>query len=104
MKIEILTGNEAERLIKDEVFLGEWLELYERCNWGSVYQSEDFVLTWYECYRSKYVPLIVTGVNPEGRLIGLFTLATQSETGRIVVAGRQPCRISIMAVRFPILR
>ncbi len=87
MKIEILTGNEAERLIKDEVFLGEWRELYERCNWGSVYQSEDFVLTWYECYRSKYIPLIVTGVNPEGRLIGLFTMATHSETGKIVVAG-----------------
>jgi CelD/BcsL family acetyltransferase involved in cellulose biosynthesis len=87
MKIDILTGKEAERLIKDEVFLGEWRELYERCNWGSVYQSEDFVLTWYECYRSKYVPLIVTGISPEGRLIGLFTLATQSETGRIVVAG-----------------
>lgn len=87
MKIEIFIGPAAEKLLGDAGFRTRWKELYDRCSWGSVYQSEEFVLTWYSTYKSQYVPVILTGETLEGELAGLFTLAIQSESGNIVVAG-----------------
>src|SRR5262249_39579716 len=55
--------------------------------WGSVFQSEDFVLTWYETYVNQFAPVIVTGINGDGELIGLFTLATDKKSGELVAAG-----------------
>ncbi len=90
MKIEILMGYEAERLIEGAEFRGKWRKLYDKCPWGSVFQGEDFVVTWYATYRGQFTPVIVTGANPDGELAGLFTLAVTSESresGQLVVAG-----------------
>ena len=87
MKIEILTGPAAEKQLGDLEFCRRWKELYDSCPWGSVYQGEEFVLTWYSTYRSQYLPVILTGTTPEGEMAGLFTLAVHLESGRLVVAG-----------------
>ncbi len=87
MKIVAAVGAEAERLIGSPEFRAEWKRLYENCPWGSVYQSEEFVVTWYEVYRSQFTPVIVTGVNNQGELAGLFTLAVATESEQLVVAG-----------------
>ncbi|MGH9838064.1 MAG: GNAT family N-acetyltransferase, partial [Blastocatellia bacterium] len=90
MKIEILMGHEAERLIEGAEFRGKWRKLSDKCPWGSVFQGEDFVVTWYAAYRSQFTPVIVTGASPDGELAGLFTLAVTSESresGQLVVAG-----------------
>ncbi len=87
MKIEVLTGREAERLIEDAEFRRKWKKLYDKCPWGSVFQGDDFVVTWYETYRSQFTPAIVTGTNLGGELAGLFTLAIAAESGQLVVAG-----------------
>lgn len=85
--IEISEGVEAEKLIGDPDFLSQWEELDRRCGWASVYQGRDFVLCWYDCYRDRYSPLVVAGRDGHGRLVGLFTLAIHTDTGRITAAG-----------------
>lgn len=87
MKIVAAVGAEAERLIRSSEFRAEWKRLYEICPWGSVYQSEEFVVTWYEVYSSQFTPVIVTGINNRGELAGLFTLAVTMESEQLVVAG-----------------
>ncbi|MDX2031913.1 MAG: GNAT family N-acetyltransferase [Blastocatellia bacterium] len=87
MKIEIVMGPAAKTLVGDAEFRQQWKTLYDGCSWGSVYQSEEFVLTWYATYKSHYLPVIVTGTTSEGALVGLFTLAIESESGNLVFAG-----------------
>jgi len=87
MNVELLTDNAAKQLIGDTKFLEKWKRLYDKCPWGSVFQSEDFVLTWYETYVNQFAPVIVTGINGDGELIGLFTLATDKKSGELVAAG-----------------
>src|SRR5262245_38016011 len=87
MKIELLTDNAAKKLIGDAKFRGKWKELYDKCPWGTVFQSADFVITWYETYVNQYAPVIVSGIDGEGELVGLFTLATDTKSGELVAAG-----------------
>src|SRR5215510_3004259 len=87
MKIELLTDKAAKKLIEDAKFREKWKELYDKCPWGTVFQSADFVITWYETYVNQFAPVIVTGIDGEGELVGLFTLATEMKSGELVVAG-----------------
>ena len=81
------SGKSAFDLISDPVFLHKWLDLYEACSWGTVYQSPEFVQTWYDIYREQFVPVILTMEGPKNRLYGLLTLAINRSTGRLVYAG-----------------
>jgi len=87
MKIELVRDNAAKKLIGDAKFREKWKELCDKCPWGTVFQSADFVITWYETYVNQYAPVIVTGINGEGELVGLFTLATDTKSGELVAAG-----------------
>src|SRR5262245_29950375 len=87
MKIEILADNTAKKLLEDAKFLEKWEKLYDKCPWGSVFQSADFVDTWYETYFNQFAPVIVTGLNGGGERVGLFTLAVDTKSGELVVAG-----------------
>jgi CelD/BcsL family acetyltransferase involved in cellulose biosynthesis len=87
MKIEILIGDNAHELIRDKRFREQWKRLYDGCPWSSVFQNEDFVVTWYETYRDRFTAVIVIGLNEEAEIAGLFTLAIEKESGRLVVAG-----------------
>jgi CelD/BcsL family acetyltransferase involved in cellulose biosynthesis/GNAT superfamily N-acetyltransferase len=89
MEIDVLTGCDADNLIGNTGFHERWKKLYDQCPWGTVYQSEPFVGAWYETYRSQYTPVIVVGLDDEGELVGLLTLAEATESGQLVVAGRQ---------------
>src|SRR5215468_1612512 len=87
MKVELLTNNAAKKLIEDAKFREKWKKLYDKCPWGSVFQSAEFVATWYETYVNQYTPVIVAGINDEEKLVGLFTLATDMKSGELVAAG-----------------
>jgi CelD/BcsL family acetyltransferase involved in cellulose biosynthesis len=87
MKIEISFGHAAQELIEDAEFSGRWKSLYDKCPWGSVFQCEDFVGAWYKTYKDRFDPVVVTGYNAEGEMVGLFTLASDTKTGGIVAAG-----------------
>ncbi len=87
MIIEILIGQDAEKLIKDREFSRKWIELYQKCRWATVFQSEDFVVTWYKTYKDKYSPVIVFGLNGNRELAGLLSLAVNIRSGELIIAG-----------------
>jgi CelD/BcsL family acetyltransferase involved in cellulose biosynthesis len=87
MKVEVLTGSEAEKLFENIVFCEDWRRLSAACPWASVFQEPGFVTTWYSTYRSRYTPVIVIGINEHDEKVGLFTLATCNDSGQLVVAG-----------------
>jgi CelD/BcsL family acetyltransferase involved in cellulose biosynthesis len=87
MKVEISIGTEAQKLIEDAEFCERWKRLYDKCPWGSVFQSEDYVGAWYNTYRGHFDPVVITGFDDEGEMVGLFTLASDTKTGAIVAAG-----------------
>jgi CelD/BcsL family acetyltransferase involved in cellulose biosynthesis len=83
--INLFTGSKALSLLSEAQFSKEWDDLYKSCKWATVYQAKEFVLTWYEIYCNRYLPVIVTEIN-EGRLTSLLALA-KDENGLIVGAG-----------------
>ncbi|MCI0664364.1 MAG: GNAT family N-acetyltransferase [Acidobacteria bacterium] len=87
MEVEVLIGPSAIGLIKNPEFLKKWKKLYQDCPWGSVFQDIDFVNTWYTIYQSSYIPVVVTGIDSNGQLVGLFTLALSRDSDKLVVAG-----------------
>jgi CelD/BcsL family acetyltransferase involved in cellulose biosynthesis len=87
MNIEILKGQDAERMLGSADFLRNWRNLYGRCPWGTVFQSEEFVTAWYSAYRNQFAPVIVVGTDNDGELAGLFTLAISIDSEMLEVAG-----------------
>jgi CelD/BcsL family acetyltransferase involved in cellulose biosynthesis len=87
MKVELLADGAAKQLIEDAKFREQWKKLYDQCPWGSVFQSADFVITWYETYVNQFTPVIVAGINGRDELVGLFTLASDTKSGELVAAG-----------------
>jgi CelD/BcsL family acetyltransferase involved in cellulose biosynthesis/RimJ/RimL family protein N-acetyltransferase len=83
----IIRGTEAEQKLKDAGFLEQWTRLYQECTWASPCQSPGFVTAWHDCYRDRYTPLIVSEVSASGELTGLISLATETSSGRVTVAG-----------------
>src|SRR5688572_10210969 len=75
--ITIHMGEDAWDLFSQESFLAEWKILYETCSWATVFQSQAFVITWYQTYRQKYLPIVVKKMEG-GKLTGLLTLALHS--------------------------
>ena len=82
--MEIFLKEATDRLFKDEKFLESWDQLMEICPWSTVFQSKDFVLTWYSFYK-EYIPIVLTDWNGKN-LTGIFTL-TLDKKGNITAAG-----------------
>lgn len=87
MKVGMFTSQDALGLIESEEFRLGWKNLYSKCPWSSVFQSDDFVITWYRAYQERYRPLIITGNDARGNLTGLLTLAIDKVDHELVVAG-----------------
>ncbi len=71
---QLLTGDEVMDLLKDEEFLSQWDLLYHKCSWATVFQSRNFVYTWYMLFEDHYLPIVVKS-ETDGKLDGLITLA-----------------------------
>lgn len=89
VEINLLFEESARAALDDLAFQASWRRLYELCPWGTMLQSPDFCLPWYEVYRDLYQPLLVTATDSLGNLVGLFTLAVGEADGQLVVAGAQ---------------
>ncbi|MCX2742203.1 GNAT family N-acetyltransferase [Pontibacter anaerobius] len=68
----------------DEEFLLSWKELYEKCPWATIFQSSEYVLTWYKVYHHEFPPILVIATS-RGKLTGL--LALNVAKNKIVGAG-----------------
>jgi CelD/BcsL family acetyltransferase involved in cellulose biosynthesis len=85
--IVISSDENAFNLISEPVFLHQWRDLCEACSWGTVFQSPDYVKAWYETFRERFIPVILSMAGSKGQLRGLFTLAISRSTGQLVYAG-----------------
>ena len=86
MKIDILSGAEATTWLREEANREKWKDLYSRCPWGTVCQSEEFVAPWYDAYERLYTPVIVFSTGASGKLAGLMTMAVANDSGELSVA------------------
>lgn len=53
-------GNQVSKsLTMNQDFLVFWKALWNKCPWATIFQSPDFVLTWFECFPD-YTPTLIT--------------------------------------------
>jgi CelD/BcsL family acetyltransferase involved in cellulose biosynthesis len=81
--MQIFEKEEGYRLLKDNSFIKAWKKILDECPWGTVFQSSEFVVTWFEFYKDYY-PIIVTDWDGKS-LNGILTLT--SSNGVLVAAG-----------------
>ncbi|HEY1025283.1 MAG TPA: GNAT family N-acetyltransferase [Sphingobacteriaceae bacterium] len=84
--VQLHAGNEALAHLLDNKFMDCWDSLYQACPWGTVFQSKEFVLTWYETYAPQWMPVLVRAEN-NGTATGILTLAKASNRLFITGAG-----------------
>ncbi|SIR44163.1 GNAT family N-acetyltransferase [Pontibacter lucknowensis] len=86
--LELLAGEEVMHLLEDATYLTEWDSLYHSCHWATVFQSPDFVTTWYRLYQHAYQPILIREYT-KGVLSGLLTLALPLHrlNGRTFIVG-----------------
>ena len=83
--VDLVIGENVLELLSDEKFLKDWDQLYHNCPWATVFQSKEFVSTWYNIYNKKYLPILVKAISG-GELTGLLPLCRVKD-GLIVGAG-----------------
>lgn len=91
MIIQILIGRDAREQIADQDWRNRWIKLFGECPWATSMQSLPFVESWYETYREAYTPVLVTSFNDKNEFSGLFALAIEQKTNRLVAAGDHLC-------------
>jgi CelD/BcsL family acetyltransferase involved in cellulose biosynthesis len=87
LTVVINTEVSACRQFSAPGFAEAWDALYLQCPWATRFQSLEFVTTWYETYRERFSPVLVSKSNLDGMLIGALPLAVSRDKGRLVVAG-----------------
>ena len=86
LPVEILQGEDADRLLADATFIAEWSALRDQCPWATPFQSPAFAATWYRVYRSRANPVLVLS-RANGRLRSLLPLAHIPARNQLAVAG-----------------
>lgn len=79
----IFQNEKSTALLLSPQFLDAWDKLYHNCPWSTVFQSKEFVLSWYECFE-KYPKIIVTDWDGQ-KLTGLLTLTKTNK--KLIAAG-----------------
>ncbi|GGG12516.1 GNAT family N-acetyltransferase [Pontibacter amylolyticus] len=72
--IDLLVGNDVMLLLANVNFIAEWNQLYSVCPWATIFQTYDFVASWYKHYSDRHTPIVVLS-RYRGRLTGLLPLA-----------------------------
>lgn len=86
-RVDLLVGEDAHALIRSPAFIGSWNSLTERCDHATAFQSPSFVISWYECYASRWQPVIARSIDGDGELKGLWLLAFAPEEELLAHAG-----------------
>jgi hypothetical protein len=79
--LDLLIGQDVLAFVTDERFFAAWDDLYNACPWATIFQTRDFVASWYKHYSHKHTPILILS-RYKGRLTGLLPLADNiSELG-----------------------
>ena len=87
MAIKIKKGKRAIEQLTAHAFRESWQKIYEQCPWAAPALSFDYVSIWYEVYRQRFSPILVSKEGPNGELLGVLPLAEQKDDGSLTVAG-----------------
>lgn len=87
MTIVVRMGDEALAHISSPGFLIAWKALLQACGWSTACQHPDFIIPWYEIYKERCVPVVVTEEDNNGSIIGLLPLALTDNKKLLVGAG-----------------
>ncbi|WP_143962611.1 GNAT family N-acetyltransferase [Litoribacter populi] len=74
VEMKVLVGDEVFDFLENNENQNRWDQLFEKCPWKTVFQSRDFISTWYKHYRGSYYPIVVQSMQGDD-LIGLLCLA-----------------------------
>lgn len=85
LEIELLVGDDVLKHLLDEELILGWDILYNSCPWSTVFQSREYVTSWYQVYSETYLPILVKGVFGN-QLNSLIALARDKD-GVITGAG-----------------
>ncbi|MBD8490481.1 GNAT family N-acetyltransferase [Echinicola sp. CAU 1574] len=75
---QVYIQDNACSLLNDNIFQEKWDKLYEDCEWATVFQKKEFILTWYQVNANEYSPIIVFLIQDD-KLLGLLCLATKKK-------------------------
>src|ERR1700730_11099372 len=87
MTLSLSHGKEARETISNPGFQFQWAQLHQACPGATAFQSPGYIAAWYEAYKDQYSPLVVSEFSAAGDLVGLFPLAAENGSGRLIVAG-----------------
>jgi CelD/BcsL family acetyltransferase involved in cellulose biosynthesis len=87
MAVVVRTGDEALTCITTPAFVKGWEALLHDCTWSTACQHPDFIVPWYQIYRDRCSPVVVTEDDNDSRVIGILPLALVDGGKRLVGAG-----------------
>jgi hypothetical protein len=85
--VKVLRGEAFLDALKDDDFVQDFNDLFERCSWATPYQSLEFVKTWWKCYGDLFEPIGVFGYSTDGRLAAVFPLAVSKNGSELIPVG-----------------
>jgi CelD/BcsL family acetyltransferase involved in cellulose biosynthesis len=87
MTVVVRTGNEALAFISSQIFLKGWDAVLQDCTWSTACQHPDFIIPWYQIYKDRCCPVVVTEQDHDGSVSGFLPLALIDGEKRLVGAG-----------------
>jgi len=85
MEVNVFENDKLEDIFRNDLFINNWIEIYNKCEWATVFQHPSFVISWYRIYKEKFSPIFITG-SENGNVVTIFPLAF-SEDRKIFGAG-----------------
>ena len=83
--MQLFEGPAANNLIQDPLFINGWVRLLDQCPWGTVFQSPEFVKTWYDTFvdysriilvefdQNNPIGILFMTIDKNGKLVGVGT-------------------------------
>lgn len=71
----IVSGKLAVDLMNNPEFLHSWDNLYRNCEWATIFQSKEFVRSWYENNSDIFSPIIILCIEEDNIKSLLFLTA-----------------------------
>ena len=76
--MKIFQNIDASHLLSNSDFLNSWDSILKNCSWATIFQSKEFVTTWYSFYK-EFKPIIATDWDGI-QMTGIFTLTMEYGT------------------------
>lgn len=85
-EIKFIVGADAVKLLNDPLFRANWRALHAVCPWATVFQSIEFLSTWFQIYGSIYIPILIIEER-DNVFVGGLALSRRIKKGNFNVAG-----------------